>query len=104
MQVEQLVDVVKQLQDRAAEQEALRATMLEIGTALSDIVQLLEKSGPETAKAIATALKNVRIGDINVPAPTVHMAPAVAWEFTHEAGRDGVITRSVARPITTEKA
>lgn len=104
MNVQDLVAVVQRLEDRGAEQEALRITMAEISTSLADLLALLERSGAETAKAIAEGLKNVRLGQINVPAPVVHTeaAPQVAWEFTHETNRDGVIVKSVARPINNK--
>lgn len=100
MDIKDLQTILDKIEDRAGEQEAMRSTMLEIGTALADIVQLLERSGPDTAKAIATALKSVRIGDINVPAPVVHVTnQSAGWEFNHEYGPNGLIRRSTAKPL-----
>ena len=75
--IEELPALLKKLEDRAGEQEALRSTMLTIGTALADLLQLQERSGPDTAKAIAAASAGLKLGEIqanvNVPQPLVQI-------------------------------
>lgn len=108
MNIEDLPALLKKIEDRSGEQEAMRSTMLEIGTALADMLQLLERSGPETAKAIAAALGGLKLGEIKanvtVPQPLVHVMPPPAvlgWTFEHQYDAKGRATRSIAKPITT---
>lgn len=107
MSIEDFPALLKKIEDRAGEQEAMRSTMLEIGTALADILQLLERSGPDTAKAIAAALGGLKLGEIKanvtVPQPLVHVMPAlpaIGWTFEHQYDSKGRATRSIAKPIT----
>jgi hypothetical protein len=83
--LEELPALVAKLQDSAGRDKALTDAFLEVGTALADILALLEKQGPETANAISSALKelkitmpeakaqqvNVTVPEITVPAPQV---------------------------------
>jgi hypothetical protein len=69
MNLNDLQKLVDQLQDRAGEQKALRDAFLEVGTALADILQMLEKQGPDTAKAIAAALKDIKLSMPEIKAP-----------------------------------
>lgn len=107
MKIEELVDLAKQLQDRAEDQNAVRATMLEISAALADLLQMVERSGLDTAKALAAGLNEVRMGDIHMPPAVVHVpAPIVnvnraagGWEFKHYYLPDGRCDRTVATPL-----
>lgn len=106
MNIEELPALLAKLEDRAGEQEAMRATMLEIGTTLADLLQLLERSGPDTAKAIAAALAGLKLGEIqanvNVPQPLVQIMPAqpvMGWTFEHKYDAKGRATQSIATPI-----
>lgn len=70
MNINDLPELLKQLQDRASEQKALKDAFLEISSTMADILAMLEKSGPDTAKAIAAALRGIRI-EATTKAPDV---------------------------------
>lgn len=72
--------VIRRLEGQAAEQEAMRAMVLEISTALADMMQMMEKAGPETARAIVAGLKELKLTaaaaqPINVDAPVTVNVP-----------------------------
>ncbi len=113
MTLEELPALVAKLQDTAGRDKALTDAFLEVGTALADILSMLEKQGPETAKAIASALGELKISvpeakapefkmpelkmpDITIPAPVVNVSvPAqeyrkVSLRITPKRGVNGM--------------
>lgn len=99
-----LADGLKELVERAensvGRDKALNDALLEMGTALADILQMLEKQGPETAKAIAAALRDIKVSmpemkapEVNIPAPQVTVNvpefkfPPIKVEMPAEAKR-----------------
>jgi len=76
MNITELPSLLKQLEDRAGEQAALKALLAELGQALAELLEQNESAGAALAKAIADALKGVRIAapKVEVAAPTVHVA------------------------------
>lgn len=61
MNVSDLSDLLKRLEDRAGEQKAMQDLMTELSTTLSDILEHQEASFPKLATAMADALKGVRL-------------------------------------------
>lgn len=55
-QVNDLVEVLKQLQDRSAEQAANKALMNQLSQTIGDLLEHLETFGPAVTKAVADAL------------------------------------------------
>jgi len=53
--------LIERLEDSGARDKALTDAFLEVSTALADMLQLLEKQGPETAKTIAEALRSIKV-------------------------------------------
>jgi DNA polymerase I-like protein with 3'-5' exonuclease and polymerase domains len=66
---EDIVDLLRQLQDRSAENAATKALLTELSTAFADILGHLEESGPATAEAVskgvaealAACLKDIKL-------------------------------------------
>lgn len=68
--VEDLMQMLQRIESADAAQEAQRELIIELKTAIVDLVDLLEKQGPMTAKAVAEGLRSAQLGQINVqPAP-----------------------------------
>ncbi len=111
MNIEDLPKLLSKLEDRAAEQEAMKSAMLEISTTLADLLALLEKQGPETARAIADSLKSLTI---NQAAPTITIPPSPApvvtvmekedkpragWDVEFKFDRMGDVTGMKLKPL-----
>lgn len=97
MSLDDLQAFLDKVRDGAARDNALREAFLEVGTAMADILGLLEKQGPELAGAIASALKHLKVQaelqapeirvevnptpvEVKVAAPTVNVqAPVVTF-------------------------
>lgn len=107
MSLADLQDFLAKVEDSAGRDAALREAFLEVGSAMADILSLLEKQGPEMAKAIAQALKDIKVDaqekgseiridvkptpvEVNVAAPIVHVAaPNVTMAAPAQAKRGG---------------
>lgn len=77
MDLNDLPNLVKQLQDRSSEQAALKTLLSELGQAMADLLSHSEQSGPALAKAMADALKGVRMEAPKVEVkPTINVQPA----------------------------
>jgi hypothetical protein len=93
--LDQLPALLKQLEDRGAEQEAFKALFTELQTTFADLLEQQEKNAPLLAKAIADALRGLRIDApaapaVNVAAPqvTVEVQPApVHVQVTEKDGK-----------------
>lgn len=101
MNIEDLPKLKQQIEEGLAELNAARAEIkamhehtLRIGLSLSEILEHMEKQGPESAKAIADALSGVlgklnvsvampplTLPPINVPASQIVMQPAPRDDF-----------------------
>lgn len=80
MNLEDLAAVVKKLEDHDARYKMLETAIMEQGAAMAEILELLTKQGPDTARAIAAALKNLTVNmpepkaaQINVTVPEIRM-------------------------------
>ena len=80
MNLEDLAAVVKKLEDHEARYKMLETAIMEQGAAMAEILELLTKQGPDTARAIAAALKNLTVNmpepkaaQINVTVPEIRM-------------------------------
>ena len=80
MNLEDLAAVVKKLEDYDARYKMLETAIMEQGAAMAEILELLTKQGPDTARAIAAALKNLTVNmpepkaaQINVTVPEIRM-------------------------------
>lgn len=82
MNINDLPELLKQLENRAGEQKEFKAALLEISTSMAEILAQLEKNGPELAKAIAKELRGLRINAVvGTPDVTVNVkAPQVTVE------------------------
>ena len=69
-----LKGVIEKLQDYAGRDQSLREAYLEVGTAVADVLALLEKQGPDMARAIADALKNIKL-DMKAPEIRIDVSP-----------------------------
>lgn len=100
MNVDELFQVLKKIEDRAAEQDALRTTLMEINAALCDVVVAMERSAPTTAAAIAQevgrALRSLRLD-------TPRADPG-GFEIDWQTDREGNIRKAIVTPITRAKA
>lgn len=120
MNIDELPKLAADLKEKFAQVENLNGAFLEIGTALADILALLEKQGPDTAQAIAGALKGISLSlqapSINVsptpvevrvdappmPAPVIHLMEREqkgGWKVTFENGPYGEIKGMTLKPI-----
>ena len=78
MNLSELQAFLSKAEDYAGRDKALTAAFMEVSTALADILQMLEKQGPETAKAIAAALRDIKVSMPEMKAPELKMpAPQV---------------------------
>lgn len=103
MNLNDLPKLLQQLEDRAGEQKALKDAFLEIGSSLADILSLLEKTGPDTAKAIAAALRGIRVeATMKAPDVTINVKPTPV-EVTVQPARVDVTVQApdiqVAAPV-----
>lgn len=129
MNIEDLPKLKQQIEDGLAELNAARAEIkamhehtLRIGLSLSEILEHMEKQGPESAKAIADALSGVlgklnvsvamppiAMPPINVPAAQIVMQPAPAQTGWHEikvteTDNFGNPTAWQVRPVATNRS
>ena len=65
-----IAEFLQKAEDYAGRDKALREAFIEVGTAMADIVSLMEKQGPDTAKAIAAALKGISLS-VETEAPNI---------------------------------
>lgn len=117
-----LTAFLKKAEDYAGRDKALHDAFMEVSTALADILQMLEKQGPETAKAIAKALQDIKF-TCELKAPTVNidvkptpvqvnvqpakvevqLMPAApdkgGWKFDFETAPSGAIKSMTAKRI-----
>lgn len=70
MSVPELMDFMQKVQDGASRDAAMREALLEIGTAMADMLAAAEKSGPEMVKAFAASLRELRL---ELKAPDIHI-------------------------------
>lgn len=77
MKIEDLPGLLQQLQDRSAEQAAFKDLFTELQRTLSELLEHQEAALPALAKAVADALKGVRVAapTIKVEAPNVTVQP-----------------------------
>jgi DNA-binding transcriptional ArsR family regulator len=81
MNLEDLPALLKRMEDSDARNKALETAMLEQGATMAEILSLLRDQGPATAKAIADALKGVKLTlpPMPAPAPAPVATPAKDW-------------------------
>ena len=114
MNLKELADLAERLEGIEARYKALETAILENGAAMAEILELLTKQGPDTAKAIADALRNlkftlpdskpaeitVNVPEIKVPqqlAPVIQMNDWTTLKVTAEQSgpnRKYTITKS----------
>lgn len=73
MNMVEIKDFLARVEDSAGRDKALNDAFLEVGTALAEILAMLEKQGPDTAKAIAAALKGITVSMPKMDAPVVNV-------------------------------
>lgn len=109
------------IEDHAGRDALMREAFESVGTAVADILELLEKQGPEQIKAIAEALKGIKLAVemkapevrinvqptpvevnpvINLPAPVVTLQTSgKGWKFSFETDRQGNVSGCTALRI-----
>ena len=80
MNLKDLAALADRLEGIEARYKALETAILENGQAMAEILEALRTQGPDTAKAIAAALKNLTVNmpepkaaQINVTVPEIRM-------------------------------
>lgn len=78
--LDELSALIKRLEDSDARYKMLETAIMEQGAAMAEILELLTKQGPDTARAIGDALKNLKItmpepkaAQVNVTVPEIRM-------------------------------
>lgn len=76
----ELSALIKRLEDSDARYKMLETAIMEQGAAMAEILELLAKQGPDTARAIGDALKNLKItmpepkpAQVNVTVPEIRI-------------------------------
>lgn len=83
MNLKELADLADRLEGIEARYKALETAILENGAAMAEILEMLSKQGPDTAAAIADALKGIKFtlppmpeakpAQVNVTVPEIRM-------------------------------
>ena len=84
-----LADIAASLERRNDLAEAVKAAALEIGTPLADLLDAMQRIGPELAKSLTVALSALPRQEapiVNVEAPPAHPAPVVNFEAPQATG------------------
>jgi len=61
MNITDLQSFLAKMEESASRDKVFSDALLEVGTAMADMLGMLEKQGPETAKMIAAALRDIKI-------------------------------------------